>query len=157
MKVCIICIVTLFLAEYCGFGWVVGTFVWIFWFCFRIRLKILYFHYLKVRWKIFRKISKRTFKKWKHNIFKPLRKKIKISNKSSNYQPNPQYQPKKRHYLYNIWWKICISQRKSADQDRQPLQPGIIGGKYPIDGEKNEISTNKVISTISAKKTSLST
>ena len=28
----IICIETLFLAEYCGFGWVVGTFFWVFWF-----------------------------------------------------------------------------------------------------------------------------
>ena len=35
----IICIVTLFLAEYCGFGWVVGTFFWVFWFCFAIACK----------------------------------------------------------------------------------------------------------------------
>ena len=49
INVCIICIVTLFLAEYCGFGWVVGTFFWIFWFCFRNRLKMLYCHFLKVR------------------------------------------------------------------------------------------------------------
>ena len=47
INVYIICIVTLFLAEYCGFGWVVGTFVWIFWFCFRNRLKMLYFHFFK--------------------------------------------------------------------------------------------------------------
>ena len=33
INVYIICIVTLFLAEYCGLGWVVGTFVWILWFC----------------------------------------------------------------------------------------------------------------------------
>ena len=32
----ITCIVTLFLAEYCGFGWVVGTFFWVFCFCFGI-------------------------------------------------------------------------------------------------------------------------
>ena len=56
INVYIICIVTLFLAEYCGFGWVVGTFVWIFWFCFRNRLKMLYFHFLKVRLKICRGI-----------------------------------------------------------------------------------------------------
>ena len=54
INVYIICIVTLFLAEYCGFGWVVGTFVWIFWFCFRNRLKMLYFHFFKVRLKICR-------------------------------------------------------------------------------------------------------
>ena len=36
INVSIICIVTLFLAEYCGFGWVVGTFFWVFWFCFGI-------------------------------------------------------------------------------------------------------------------------
>ena len=31
---------------------------------------------------------------------KRFRKKIKISEKSPNYQSNPQYQPKKHHYLY---------------------------------------------------------
>ena len=36
INVSIICIVTLFLAEYCGFGWVVGTFFWVFCFCFGI-------------------------------------------------------------------------------------------------------------------------
>ena len=35
----IICIETLFLAEYCGFGWVVGIFFWVFWFCFVIARK----------------------------------------------------------------------------------------------------------------------
>ena len=61
INVYIICIVTLFLAEYCGFGWVVGTFVWIFWFCFRNRLKMLYFHFLKVRLKICRGSSSAKF------------------------------------------------------------------------------------------------
>ena len=36
INVSIICIVTLLLAEYCGFGWVVGTFFWVFCFCFGI-------------------------------------------------------------------------------------------------------------------------
>ena len=39
IKDSIICIVTLFLAEYCGFGWVVSTFIWVFWFCFGIAWK----------------------------------------------------------------------------------------------------------------------
>ena len=33
--------------------------------------------------------------------FQAIAKKIKISEKSANYQPNAQYQPKKRLYLYN--------------------------------------------------------
>ena len=35
-------------------------------------------------------------------VLRAITKKIKISEKSANYQPNPQYQPKKRLYLYNI-------------------------------------------------------
>ena len=39
INVSITCIETLFLAEYCAFGWVVGTFFWVFWFCFAIAWK----------------------------------------------------------------------------------------------------------------------
>ena len=34
-------------------------------------------------------------------VLRAITKKIKISEKSANYQPNAQYQPKKRLYLYN--------------------------------------------------------
>ena len=45
INVSIICIVTLFLAEYCGFGWVVGTFFWVFWFCFGIAWRTKFKHW----------------------------------------------------------------------------------------------------------------
>ena len=35
-------------------------------------------------------------------VLRAITKKIKILEKSADYQPNPQYQPKKRLYLYNI-------------------------------------------------------
>ena len=54
------------------------------------------------------------------HIFKRSRKKIKISEKSTNYQPNAQYQPKKRHYLYNICFKV-----------RLKICRGIRGGRRP--------------------------
>ena len=78
INVYIICIVTLFLAEYCGFGWVVGTFFWIFWFYFRNRLKMLYFQFLKVRLKICRGSSSAIAKKNRN-----IRKKFQLSAKST--------------------------------------------------------------------------
>ena len=46
-------------------------------------------------------------------IFKRLPKKIKLSEKSANYQPNPHYQPKKRHYLYNSA-VLCQNRQKTS-------------------------------------------
>ena len=110
----IICIETLFLAEYCGFGWVVGTFFWVFWFCFVIARKTK----LKLWGFGLRRAAAEAA--WKRAAPRPeplrgggqnpqslsfvlraITKKIKISEKSANYQPNSQYQPKKRLYLYN--------------------------------------------------------
>ena len=90
INVSIICIETLFLAEYCAFGWVVGTFFWVFWFCFAIA------------WKFAGGRRRPSASSDPPANFQAIAKKIKISEKSANYQPNPQYQPKKRHYLYNI-------------------------------------------------------
>ena len=103
INVYIIYIVTLFLAEYCGFGWVVGTFFWIFWFYFRNRLKMLYFHFLKVRLKNCRGSPSAIAKKNPN-----IRKKFQLSAKST-------ISAKKRHYLYNNTVKTSrIRQKKGA-------------------------------------------
>ena len=47
----ITCIVTLFLAEYCGFGWVVGTFVWCFDYIFAIAWKCYILIFFAFAWK----------------------------------------------------------------------------------------------------------
>ena len=92
INVSIICIETLFLAEYCAFGWVVGTFFWVFWFCFAIA------------WKFAGGRRRPSASSDPPANFQAIAKKIKISEKSANYQPNAQYQPKKRLYLYNIFF-----------------------------------------------------
>ena len=116
INVHIICIVMLFLAEYCGFDWVVGAFFWIFWFCFRNSLKMLYFHFFKVRLKICRgirggrrptttpgKFSSELLKKWKYNIFKRLRKQNQnIQTKVPTTHPNPQYSAKNNVTIHMI-------------------------------------------------------
>ena len=89
INVSIICIETLFLAEYCAFGWVVGTYSWVFWFCFAIA------------WKFAGGRRRPSASSDPPANFQVIAKKIKISGKSANYQPNAQYQPKKCLYLYN--------------------------------------------------------
>ena len=129
INVSIICIVTLFLTEYCGFGWVVGTFFWVFWFCFGIAWRTKFKHWWSL---VLRRAGpplpplrpssalrassglrggnggparRRTSDHQCLNfVLQAIPKKIKISEKSPNYQPKPQYQPKKRHYLYNIYF-----------------------------------------------------
>ena len=115
----ITCIVTLFLAEYCGFGWVVGTFFWVFCFCFGIAWTTKFKHWggslrreaapAAPRFAFFRRDLRRFAAEWAPQCFnfvvQAIPKKNKISEKSPNYQPNPQYQPKT--VTINIICEFC--------------------------------------------------
>ena len=114
INVSIICIETLFLAEYCAFGWVVGTFFWVFWFCFAIA------------WKFAGGRRRPSASSDPPANFQAIAKKIKISEKSANYQPNAQYQPKKRLYLYNrrctfVWSFGCAMMRSHYKYQRKKI------------------------------------
>ena len=84
----------------------------------------------RVRWKICRgefvgvhrlraatQAAPSTSVKFPQVNFQAKPKNIKISDKSANYQPNPLYQQKKRHYLHNIIHRmlILIIKLKSAE------------------------------------------
>ena len=86
------------------FGWVLW--IWLSSWHFFLSILILFRDRLqeKIETLVVPRAPRRALGTTKVPIFflQAIAKKIKISEKSANYQPNPQYQPKKRHYLYNI-------------------------------------------------------